>query len=132
MTVRNIVEQSLRQLSNYLVKEECDRLGRADLVEFVELKLLNRETVKILKRRSQPNHEKDEKHEEIKKQINKLRIVKKVIRTGNFAMDLLTDELKVTPTPDIYFILTLPLRNRNWFCSPTTFRPNHFWFKSLR
>ena len=90
--MRNIVEQSLRQLSNYLVKEECERLGRADLVSFVELKLLNRETVKILKR-SQPKE--DSENEEIKKEINKLRIVRKVIRTGNFAMDLLTQDLKV-------------------------------------
>ena len=48
--------------------------------------------MKILKRT--PAKEESES-EEIKKEINKLRIVRKVIRTGHLAMDILTEGLKV-------------------------------------
>lgn len=89
--VRNIVEQSLRQLSNHLVRQSCVDLGRSDLVEFVDSKLLKKDEkeVRIL-RRNNPNDQ-NPKDEETKREINKLRIVKKVIRVGNVAMDILVD-----------------------------------------
>jgi len=92
--VRNIVEQSLRQLSNHLVRQSCVDLGRSDLVEFVDSKLLNstneNKEVRILRRNPNPADQ-NPKDEETKREINKLRIVKKVIRVGNVAMDILID-----------------------------------------
>ena len=91
--VRNIVEQSLRQLSNHLVRQSCVDLGRTDLVEFVDSKLLNsneNKEVRILRRNPNPADQ-NPKDEETKREINKLRIVKKVIRVGNVAMDILID-----------------------------------------
>ena len=96
MKVRNIVEQSLRQLSNHLVRQSCVDLGRSDLVEFVDSKLLKKDEkeVRIL-RRNNPNDQ-NPKDEETKREINKLRIVKKVIRVGNVAMDILIDGYTVS------------------------------------
>lgn len=87
---RQIVEKGLRDLSNQLVYRECCALNRPELVEFCRDKLLTQKTqMKILTR--SPSQPTDESDERIKKEINKLRNVCKVIRTGNAAMDILTD-----------------------------------------
>lgn len=79
-----------------MVRQSCVDLGRSDLVEFVDSKLLKKDEkeVRIL-RRNNPNDQ-NPKDEETKREINKLRIVKKVIRVGNVAMDILVDGYAVS------------------------------------
>lgn len=79
-----------------MVRQSCVDLSRSDLVEFVDTKLLKKDEkeVRIL-RRNNPNDQ-NPKDEETKREINKLRIVKKVIRVGNVAMDILVDGYAVS------------------------------------
>ena len=92
-----------------MVRQSCVDLGRSDLVEFVDSKLLKKDEkeVRIL-RRNNPNDQ-NPKDEEIKREINKLRIVKKVIRVGNVAMDILVDGYAVSKNGLHYYNLKLNL-----------------------
>ena len=94
-------------MSNQLVYRECCALNRPELIEFCRDKLLTQKTqMKILTRSlSQPTDESDER---IKKEINKLRNVCKVIRTGNAAMDILTDNDMVRSF--LYYLITYVMK----------------------
>ena len=101
---RQIVEKGLRDLSNQLVYRECCALNRPELVEFCRDKLLTQKTqMKILTR--SPSQPLDESDERIKKEINKLRNVCKVIRTGNVAMDVLTDDDPVSSFYVTFYVI---------------------------
>ena len=91
-----------------MVRQSCVDLGRSDLVEFVDSKLLKKDEkeVRIL-RRNNPNDQ-NPKDEETKREINKLRIVKKVIRVGNVAMDILVDGYAVSKKSWITLIQSAP------------------------
>lgn len=79
-----IVESSLRSLSDALVREETIKLNRKDLTDIID-DAKNNNKVRILKRNDK-KEEITEEQKKLKDELNQLRIIRTLYRIGNLPM----------------------------------------------